>query len=99
MKPKRIKAVLGEAGGDGVEILRLEWTLPADAESYERMVEQMAHAIDPEAKELCEHFECRMRMGSSEPWYDYRKEADDKARAALRAIGITAPKRGKKGSQ
>lgn len=93
MKAPKVRAFLVKVAHNN------HWALPADAESYERMVEQVAHAIDPKAKELCEHFERRMLMGSSEPWYDYRKEADGKARAALRAIGITPPKRGKKGSK
>lgn len=87
MKTKRVKAI--KSGLVHSDFIGECYILPADPESYERMVEQLAHAIDPNAKELCEHFERRMRLGSSEPWYDYRIEADGKARAALKAIGIT----------
>lgn len=45
MKTKRIKAVSGVLRDmDGTEVLS-RWTLPADDESYERMVEQVALAI------------------------------------------------------
>jgi len=93
VKTKRVKAI--KSGLVHSDFIGECYILPADAESYERMVEQVAHAIDPEAKQLCEHFERRMLAGSSEPWYDYRIEADNKARAALRAIGITQPKKTK----
>lgn len=101
MKTKRIKAtlvkaVLNEAGGDGVEELRHEWTLPADAASYERIVKQMARGMDPEAFKMCDSFEQRMRCGDPTPWLDYRTENRNSARLALRAIGIAQPKKGTK---
>ena len=67
------------------------FVLPDDAKSYDAMVGQIAHAIDPEAESLCGHFEERMKAGSQEPWYDYRLEAKQKATAALKSIGITRP--------
>lgn len=86
MKTKRIKATLV----DTYEEARFEerrwsgeaWQLPAEADSYERMVEQTAAGI----------MRCWKGAVMHEIW---RTEA----RAALRAIGITAPKRGKKGSK
>lgn len=100
MSKKRIRAQLRKANNNHAngkhDGMFDSYVLSATAESYEQMVEQMAKAIDPDAKELCEHFERRMNMGSTEPWYDYRKEADQKARAALCAIGIKPPKKGRK---
>lgn len=85
MKTKRIKAtlfkaVLNEAGGDGVEALRHEWTLPADAESYERMVEQVKCSVWPH-KNLAD---------------DVHEAFRKVARDALKSIGITPPKKGTK---
>jgi hypothetical protein len=78
---RRIKAYITEGPLLGLKY----WTLPADAESYERMVEQMARAIYPTLVPI-----------------PYISWANDKqwlrhvARAALRAIGITPPKKGRK---
>lgn len=89
MKTKRIKARLHEGPPYGAECFHYEWILPADAESYERMVEQvrrkicLAHRVFPKAT-----------IG----WTNGLEYKSD-ARAALRAIGITAPKHGKKGSK
>lgn len=84
---QRIKAtytmlpLIGCPGAEGAS-----WVLPADAESYERMVEQvrrkicLAHRVFPKAT-----------IG----WTNGLEYKSD-ARAALRAIGITAPKKGRK---
>lgn len=88
-KQRRIKArkeYVFPLGKDAIEL----WSLPADRDSVERMVEQMARAIDPEAWTMCDSFEQRMRCGDPTPWLDYRMENRQKARAALAAIGLTA---------
>jgi hypothetical protein len=84
MKTKRIKAaktmtpLIGCPGAEG-----LSYILPADADSYERMVKQVAAAI------------CR----NSTNVFGYGPSGyTDQAVAALRAIGITQPKQ-KKGTQ
>lgn len=83
MKAPKVKAVLV----DTYEDARFEerrwvgeaWQLPADAESYERMVEQVSRA-------LCRSDNFRPNWATS---------YNDAARAALRAIGITPPRTGK----
>lgn len=86
MKTKQIKAELVRSATH--ELLD-RWELPADAASYERMVEQMARAQWR-----------RLRVRPCATWRfaaecvrdAYRRDT----RAALRAIGITAPKKGNK---
>lgn len=72
---QRIKAtytmlpLIGCPGAEGAS-----WALPADADSYERMVRQMTR-----------------------PWMTGRYQTTpEMIRASLRAIGITAPKKGRK---
>ncbi len=69
------------------------YVLPTDNDSYDQMLKQVAHALDPDAEEMCGYFERRMNQGDPAPWYDYRIEAKQKAAAALKAIGITRSKR------
>ncbi len=45
---------------------------------------------------MCGTLEERMLRGDPSPWYDYRMEAKQKAEAALKAIGITRPRKKKK---
>jgi len=79
MSTKRVKAQLFTRL-DKVEDM---WGLPATAEAYERMVEQMARSLCYPTALLWPHL--------GEP---QRNEQRNKARAALRAIGITPPKKG-----
>lgn len=60
------------------------WALPTDAEGYERMVEQMAKAMH-----------ARIAKDSTAKNHYCGRNYED-ARAALRALGITAPKKGRK---
>jgi hypothetical protein len=85
MRAKRIKARLSahfvENTGN-VQVVYYCWALPADAQSYERMVGQMAKAV------------C-VSIGANPRWISDDDLAI--ARAALRAIGITNPaKKGRK---
>jgi len=75
MKTKRVKAqlILGALADRDLE---RQYILPADAKSYERMVEQVGDVL--------------WRDG----WADSSEEYNALARTALRAIGITAPKKG-----
>jgi hypothetical protein len=88
MKTKRIKATYVKTSCALLD----EWLLPADADSYERIVEQMADII---AVELTTAF-MRGQLGASVVTDD--REDYETARAALRAIGITQPRQ-KKGTQ
>lgn len=65
---------------DTVPTYGLVYLLPADAESYERMVEQMDVVIEKAINR----------------WLAGYGGQDDLPRAALRAIGITPPKKGRK---
>jgi len=87
MKPQRIKAehIPPLYSCSGAPLDGATWVLPADAESYERMLEQVAKAESDYALSTC---------GDGQDW----NEAEC-ARHILRAIGITAPKRGKKGTR
>jgi hypothetical protein len=93
MKPKRIKAALV----DTYEDARFEerrwvgeaWQLPADAESYERMVEQMAREIHKN----CRRYEPHLRTWKN-TWEQVRAAYRLDAKSALKAIGITQPKKG-----
>lgn len=81
MKAPKVKRVKAERirhywSGYDAGFYEERWSLPADAESYERMVEQIAKV-----------FACESDDGTGN------------AMDSLRAIGITAPKRGKKGSK
>lgn len=93
MKAKRIKAVRMLRNDMTGEVYRTcapwqkrfahrVYVLPADAESYERMVEQVAKAESDYALSTC---------GEGQDWNE-----DKCARQILRAIGITAPKKGTK---
>lgn len=46
-------------------------------------VERLAMAIDPDAKNASKFWERRHAAGSTEPYYDFWREAQDKARAIL----------------
>ena len=81
MKTKRIKATYVKTSCALLD----EWALPADADSYERMVEQVAG-------DIAEVSLCKWSMLLAAEKQDFLRDA----RAALRAIGITAPKKGKK---
>lgn len=74
MSKKRIRAVRF-----GSHTLGWRWELPADADSYERMVNQIAQSMSPGSWDM---------HGES---HDYLRQD---ARDALRAIGITPPKKG-----
>lgn len=78
-RPRRVKAVTAVAGGDGVEPLRYEWSLPRTAATYDAMVEQMADAWDRQLG-----YPIRNPSG--------RHIRIDRVQAMLRAIGITRPK-------
>jgi hypothetical protein len=69
----------------GLKALLKHHILPADAESYERMVEQIAG-------EIAEVSLCKWSMLLAAEKQDFLRDA----RAALRAIGITQLKKGKK---
>lgn len=79
-KAKRIKATHAQ---DQAWWLGDHYILPADAESYERMVEQVKRSVWPH-KNLAD---------------DVHEAFRKVARDVLKSIGITAPKRGKKGSK
>ncbi len=76
MKTKRIKAERVLRSYEPFDA----YILPADADSYERMVEQVKRSVWPH-KNLAD---------------DVHEAFRKVARAALRAIGITAPKKGRK---
>lgn len=81
MKTKRIKALLHLGG-----FYKGAWfILPADAESYERMVEQMAKAA---MKHFAHKNGAKRYTAPTESTRGY-------ARAELRAIGIVPPRTGK----
>ena len=85
MKTKRIKAILF-----GSHVLGWRWELPADAESYERMVEQAAAA-------LAKGFVHAGVYNDADRQYqnNMRRYYRTRARTALRAIGIRQPKKQK----
>ena len=78
MNTKRIKATLDDAGPKHPHLSR--YILPADAESYDRMVEQVAKA-------------CARDHWRKDSYCDDAFRAD--ARLSLRAIGIVPPKKTK----
>ena len=92
MKTKRIKATLDDAGPRHPYLSR--WILPADAASYEQMVEQMAkdlaHLAYPKIAMIRKDWWCRGITNATKNQWRTR------SRAALRAIGITEPKKGTK---
>jgi hypothetical protein len=82
MKTKRVKAqlILGALADRDLE---RQYVIPADAESYERMVEQMAVVLYESQMVPCRW--ARIPYSEQVPWIQLSKDA-------LRAIGITAPK-------
>lgn len=85
MSKKRIRAKLMEAAPNGVKCFPYEWVLPATADTYEQMVEQMAHGVRVDEEYL---------WSKTPEWQ--RDIYRNTARAALRAIGsINQPKKGR----
>ena len=69
---------------DDVRVLVLPWS----KEAKEAMAERLAPLIDP----LCWEVSCNPPKDARVPWFDYRPECRERARAVLAALA----KRGKR---
>lgn len=80
-KPARARKVRADyiPAGFGKVSTGARWEFPADAESYDKMVEQIRRKLLSKWDAGTRHYDCVKDM------------AHDNARAALAAIGITRP--------